>query len=77
MKLAKVVIAALALGAAAATHGAQAQGAQAQGAQGTRAASDALNAQSTAPAYFGDARPDAPELAARGPQAVGVRTLVA
>jgi predicted dienelactone hydrolase len=27
--------------------------------------------------YFGDARPDAPELAARGPLAVGVRTLVA
>lgn len=26
--------------------------------------------------YFGDARPDAPELAARGPLAVGVRTLV-
>jgi predicted dienelactone hydrolase len=27
--------------------------------------------------YFGDARPDAPELAARGPLQVGVRTLVA
>jgi len=27
--------------------------------------------------YFGDARPDAPELAARGPAKVGVRTLVA
>jgi len=27
--------------------------------------------------YFGDARPDAPELAARGPAAVGVRTLSA
>lgn len=27
--------------------------------------------------YFGDARPDAPELAARGPLPVGVRTLVA
>ena len=27
--------------------------------------------------YFGDARPDAPELAARGPLAVGVRTFVA
>jgi predicted dienelactone hydrolase len=29
-----------------------------------------------APAYYGDARPDAPELAARGPLQVGVRTLV-
>lgn len=69
MKLAKVVIGLLALGAAAATHGALAQGAQ--------GAPAALDAQSGAPAYFGDARPDAPELAARGPLAVGVRTLVA
>lgn len=63
MKLAKVVIAVLALGAVAATHGAPAQGVP--------------DAQGAAPAYFGDARPDAPELAARGPLAVGVRTLVA
>jgi len=64
MKLAKVVIAVLALGAATvATHGALAQGVH--------------DAQGAALAYFGDARPDAPELAARGPLAVGVRTLVA
>jgi predicted dienelactone hydrolase len=34
-------------------------------------------AQGGAQEYFGDARPDAPELAARGPLPVGVRTLVA
>jgi predicted dienelactone hydrolase len=32
--------------------------------------------ESPAPAYYGDARPDAPELAARGPLRVGVRTQV-
>ncbi len=36
-----------------------------------------LAAQVGAQEYFGDARPDAPELAARGALAVGVRTLVA
>jgi predicted dienelactone hydrolase len=54
MKLAKVVMAVLALSVAM-----------------------AVNAQKAPPAYFGDARPDAPELAARGPLQVGVRTLVA
>jgi predicted dienelactone hydrolase len=74
MKLAKVVIAVLALGAIAATHGALAQGAQ--GGSAARPAPGASDAQAAPLAYFGDARPDAPELAARGPLAVGVRTLV-
>ncbi|WP_229259248.1 alpha/beta hydrolase family protein [Duganella aceris] len=77
MRLAKVVIAVLALGAVAATHGALAQGAQgAQGGSAARPAPGASDAQAAPLAYFGDARPDAPELAARGPLAVGVRTLV-